>query len=377
MRPNLKLVEKQPIQLKDLQLPNEGDEETYSLHGVLAGRDLWWPALASFFIKQHSEKGATVLDASCGFGTACLESVVLGRIPVGVSTSPLAVKITNAKCQPADLTEVTMQIQLANLQRPVPINLYSDEIKPFFDLDTFRELVALRGLIDSNYSQVARYIELITLGILHGPSAGYLSVSTSAVLAPTASEQDRLNISKQQFPSYRQLAPRVLKRAALLFRDGIGSMISNTGKQGKFGLADPRNLKGLASGSIALALYALPLPGRDANEVFPGQWVREWYARVPRASEQVLTVPNWGQYIVDTLNELSRVVAANKKAILLIPSRTEKLLEKRYDEELVNFIQQNFSDIWEIESWYKVPVKSQIVRAEKTPAVYPVVLRRK
>ncbi len=347
----LKLIES-PFVRQEVSLWEEGRASSaHSLHYLLSWSEAFPPALPAHFISKYTSKGGVVLDPFCGSGTTALEAKLSGRVPLAFDSNPLAVKITRAKLNPGDLTEVTLRLQLANLKRPVDTASFNKTFSEFYDIATYRELVNLREMIYSNYDRVAGFIESIALGLLHGHSAGYFSVYTNPAASLLPESQLDLNMKRSQSPDYRAVVPRILRKTAVVLRDGIHS--SYRSDEGKCGVGDARNLTSVPDASVNLVVTAPPRP--DSVVFSNEQWLRLWFARVqaPRGIEQSSPCPGldgWLDFMNEVLFELARVVVPGGRAVFdLSETRVEKI-RVRLDEELQGLIEESLPGFWQCES---------------------------
>ncbi|NMC61862.1 MAG: site-specific DNA-methyltransferase [SAR324 cluster bacterium] len=348
----LKLIET-PFLRQESQLWSEEDlTSSHSLHYALSWPDAFPAALPEYFISKYSAKGDVILDPFSGSGTTALQSKLMGRIPLASDLHPVAVKVTRAKLAPADLTEVTLRLQLANLKRPVNVAAFNKTFSEFYDIATYRELLNLRDMINSNNDRVASFIETIALGLLHGHSAGYFSVYTNPQISLIPEEQLDLNLKRAQAPDYRAVVPRILRKTAVVLRDGISSAQRNSKLDGQCVLSDARKLDYVADSSVNLVVTQPPLPGEKLYST--DQWLRMWFARVqaPRGFEAESPIPNletWLDFMNEVLFELARVVVPGGRVVLDL---AELRLEGRkilLDEEVHKLIEEALQGFWQPE----------------------------
>ena len=63
---------------------------------------------------------------------------------------------SEAKLDSADITEVTLFMQMINLRKPVNANVYREVFSPFFDLNTYREIVNLKSALSASPDRVGK-----------------------------------------------------------------------------------------------------------------------------------------------------------------------------------------------------------------------------
>ncbi|RMG40819.1 MAG: hypothetical protein D6719_09865, partial [Candidatus Dadabacteria bacterium] len=300
----------------------------------------------------YTRKGEVVLDPFCSGGTTGLQASLMGRISYSFDGSPLACLITRAKLMPVDIAEVTLRLQQINLSRPIPADAFKPAFQPFYDLDTFREILNLRSALKNRPDRVSRFIELLVLGLLHGPSAGYLSSYTLPRVALSPREQKLLNDKRGQYPEYRAVAPRILRKCASVLRDGLPSVLGRMEAYNRVGNADPRNLSMLSAGSVNLVISAPPLPA--AEKLSRPLWLKLWFSGIsPEAIDGCVTQFNslngWLDFMNQVLLELARVVIPSGRAVLDLREIVLSSGRVRLDELLVGMIREELSRFWQPE----------------------------
>ncbi len=361
-RPALRLVESTPHYSKEAELFVSNSEESHSLHQAISFPGTYRSEISNHFIKKYSKPGDRVLDPFCGAGTSMLEAVLLGRVALASDMNPLAVRITTAKIFPADLTEVTLRLQQLSLRRPIDAKLYRG-FEQFYDLDTFRELVNLRLALNQNYDRVARFVELVTLSLLHGHTSGYFSVYTFPQIALSVAEQRQLNDRRAQTPDYRAVAPRIIRKTAAILRDGLPSIIRQLQSKGRIFESDPRDLGSIPAGSVNLVVTKPPYPFSQLAEEL---WLKNWFAGIGenshvRAAQSFDSIEQWREYMNETLLELARVVAPGGRACFQLKEVRGSGQTHYLDREIVEIVTQGLSAYWDAEC--------TLINTEKMPAL--------
>ena len=367
-RAALKLVES-PFHRHDVSLwSDESASAAHSLHGLIAWPDAFPAALPSYFINKYTAKGDVVLDPFAGSGTTPLEAKLLGRIALASDLNPVSHKIVRSKIHPGDLTEVTLRLQMANLKRPVDTAAFNRTFSEFFDIATYRELMCLRDMIASNYDRVACFIEAIAMGLLHGHSAGYFSVYTNPSMALSPEAQLDMNLKRSQRPDYRAVVPRILRKAAVVLRDGIHS--SHTKIEGRAYEADARNLNYAPDASVHMVVTAPPLPG--STVLSSDQWLRRWFGHAQTArvrNEAMLDgLENWLDFMNEVLFELARVVIPGCRVVLDLAEHKVDGRRILLDEEVQKLVEEALPGYWQCES--------ALIHRVKTPNIEGTRLRR-
>lgn len=355
-RAALRLVERPSFYVEEDELwAPDAERGAHSLHYAVSYLGQTPPEVSRFALSKFSRRGDVVVDPFMGGGTHMLEAMLHGRIACGSDANPMMVRLVRAKVQPADITEVTLRLQLLNLRRPVSIEEYRHGFSSFFDIDTFREIVGLRNYLREHDDRVSRFLELLGLGLLHGHSAGFLSVYSLPHMSVSPDEQERLNRKRQQSPEYRAVVPRLLRRAAMLLRDGVPSVLGQQERQSRLAVRDARDLSYLQSGAASLVLTSPPMPGDRSPSL--DHWMRLWFSGIDPAAvrgavwtEDLNARDEWRGFMNESLLELARVTRASARAVLClreVPVGPGKVW--RPDEDLRSLVEQELSRYWDAE----------------------------
>lgn len=351
--PALRLIEGGP-QFEEVLPPHlsDSDSEEHSLHRAVPFPEAGSPGLYGYLIRKYSESGSTVLDPFCGAGTVTLQAALTGRIAFGADVDPLCTFISSAKLAPADLAEVTLRLQRVNHNRPVDLRGYSESMQHFFHIDTYRELLGLRGALENNPDRVSRFIELIVLGILHGQTSNCLSAATMATLAFTPDQQAKFNLERRQTPEARKIIPRILSRAAFIGRDGGFSVLEKLSTHHRVVERDARDLGCFSSGSVDLVITAPPLPVATDSRV--GLWLKRWYVGVDEAKLSQKTpsfggIRDWTIFMNEFLIESARLV--RRRGRIALDLREVRLGSKSHqlDEVVEEMVKVELSKYYEVE----------------------------
>ncbi|MBX7138999.1 MAG: hypothetical protein K1X83_13580 [Oligoflexia bacterium] len=349
MRTALKVVES-AFQECVIELPQDG--EAHSLHGAVPYPLSIRHPICAHFIDRYSRKGGTVLDPFCGSGATPLETNLRGRVAFFSDRSSFAVKLARSKIEASDITEVTLRLQQYNLRRPINVKSFDQLFAPFYDLNTFREIVNLRSAIQAQYDRTARFMELLAIGLLHGHSAGYFSVYSLPQVSLTPQDQVGLNIKRNQSPDYRAVAPRLLRKACSVLRDGIPSILRHVEIKNRYAACDARNLSYVTSSSVDLCVTAPPGPlYRDPASQM---WLRLWFAGVTEGSLgepgfEYGDVPSWRDFMNEWLLELARVTRSSGRAVLELSDVSLGGKPLRVDRELLALVNEQLGRYWEPE----------------------------
>jgi hypothetical protein len=322
----------------------------HSLQRAFAASSPWNPTVLRHVIDRFSSRGDIVTDPWAITGHSGFEAALLGRHFVGSSPDTGDVHCARARLHPADIAEVALRLQLVNLKRPVDVRGFASPMNLFFDVDTFCELVNLRTALRSREDRVDRFVQFVVATILHGHTVAHLSAYTSPTVALSPEAQAQLNRKRNEVPSYRAVAPRILKRAAHLLQEGIPSALQNGNGIHSVVQADVRNLNHLHTNSTTLALLAPEQPGFLDHA--PTSWLRSWWLGIEGrngSGQQFSSLESWQEYASEVLVESARVVKRGGRAVVRVGSGRLGNTPVRYRTQLECVLNQGLQSFWSIE----------------------------
>jgi hypothetical protein len=351
----LKLINCAQFQREEGLFWTADEKDAHTLHFAVSLPDSFSPTLARYFIHRYTGKKDTVLDPFCGRGTTPLEAVLMERRALASDVNPIFSRVAAAKLDPVDLVDAAMFLQGVNFSRPVSLEGYNECFSAFFDPDTYREIVNLKSAIAVKYDSAARFVEMITLSILHGHTAGYLSSYALPQVSVSPDHQRAMNDRRGQSPEYRSVAPRVLKKVGLVMRDGDKQRIRDYSESGAIRQADARNLSHIPSSSVNLVLAAPPRPNSRAGLM--DQWLRGWFCGLTTKDQKACMdysfasgeIANWCDFMNSVMFELARVVKSGGYAAFELGSELD-CSEYRLDEVFKDLIEMSLSSYWEADT---------------------------
>jgi hypothetical protein len=312
-RPQLRLVEDAPPYVEELSALSG---QTHSLHDLDIEPTRLHPLLARALIERFSARGEVVLDPAARFGTAALEALLAGREGRAAETHPVMASVCGAKISPSDIAEVALMCQSLGMRRPVGLESFREHFSAHYDVETYRELVTLRGMLGDSQARIDNTVRAIALSLMHGPSAGYFSVAAPLGHALSTDEQHAFNVHRRQKPDYRSVLPRLLKRAAGTTRDGMPSFALRARRKTVATLInDPRRLEGVETASVDLVITEPTLPVQ-AVAVGDRSWLRSWFVNSP--ARRALSTQSWLTLMNESLLEWARVLKPNHRAVLVL-----------------------------------------------------------
>jgi len=344
----LKLVQapqfNEHVNIDPAGLPRDG----HSLGSSFSYSNLWQSSVVRHLVDRFSTAGDLVLDGSCSTGVAGVDCVLMGRNFQGCASDAALVKLARARLQPADIAEVVLRLQFINFKRPVDVREFKPPFSLYFDVDTFCELINLRGVVRDGASHVDRYIELIVASILHGHTVAHLSGYSSPHAGLAPAEQAMMNRKRGEVPSYRAVSPRVIKKSAVLLRDGVPSVFQSKDVERSIFLAPPNDMAPVRTGSVQLALLCPEQPGLFE----PGlrSWLRDWWLGVEGArTESAITSQSvWKGYLNESLLETARVVRRGGRAVVRVGRGRVGAKPTNYREELTPVL-EDLKRYWSVE----------------------------
>ena len=362
-RAALRVVDFPREELRELDLTNEpcAQGEGHSLHQLLTLPNTVRAELAAFLIERYSRGNDIVLDPFGRAGSVALEAALRGRVAYLADRDPLAIECTRAKVEPADLADITIFLQQTNLRRPIDSGAYQPCFRPFYDLETFREIVNLKSACAATPGITTRFARVVAMSILHGHSAGYLSAYSMPQVALLPEEQEELNCKRAQSPDTRPVTARIIKRAAAAIRDGDVMLLSKIAGRHRIHCCDARDLKFIPTPSVQLVITTPPLPQVAASE--GSQWLRRWFMGIPtdEVGASISSVSGWCEFMNESLLELARAVRRHGVCALVLPDiRLERGKQVSLEDRAVEVVSRDLSRYWSIETRYEL--KSQAVQ---------------
>ena len=197
------------------ELNFHGENSRYASHDLHAFAAKFPPQLPRAFIRGMTSPGDVVLDPMMGSGTSIVESLLEGRIGIGLDIDPLALLLTQVKTTPMNIddlqsagSEVISQANILLSEKSLIENhltsVYEAHTKEFLNywfLETTQyELAALILAIQQvDNSSFRRFLELIFSSIIITKSGG---VSKARDLAHSRPHLDKNKIPKNAIEQF-------------------------------------------------------------------------------------------------------------------------------------------------------------------------------
>lgn len=317
------------MQSSSLNWKNEPRSNSSHLHSICSYMAMFPPALPRHFISKYSNEGELVLDPFSGRGTTVLEACLMNRIGIGNDKNPLAYTLTKAKSNIPQKGRIISRIeQLRNKFDSESINIKNEEgnIKMIFSDSTLKQLAFLKNNLNWRRSNVDAFITSMILGILHGNSEGFLSLSMPNTFSMSPNYVKNFikehNLQKPKRDVFNLLNKK-------LMRCYISPL-----KKGKVYSQDVRRMTKIKSFSIDLIVTSPPY----TRVIRYGQfnWIRLWF--LDKEAKEVdkklffsQSMPKYCDFMMESLSEMKRVLKPEGKAVLIIGDVNNRITKKPYN----------------------------------------------
>jgi len=305
------------------------------LHQLCSYMAMFPPSLPRHFIKKYSKEGDKVLDIFSGRGTTILESCLQNRIGIGNDLNPLAFVLTKAKSNVPKKQAIVrrikeLEVEFSKKIDKIDISSEESKIRIIFSDYTLRQLVFLKNNLEWKKNNIDNFITSLLLGIIHGRSLGYLSLSMPNTFS-MAPNYIRGFIEKHGLTKPKRNAFDLLikKLDRCYYRPNV---------KGKVYRQDARNISRIKSSSIDLIITSPPY----TRVIKYGQfnWIRLWFLgedckEVDKNLFFSQSLDKYCQFMTEVLFESFRILKPGAKAVLVIGD-----VKKRENEEIINLAEE-------------------------------------
>ncbi|MBU3905183.1 MAG: DNA adenine methylase [Nanoarchaeota archaeon] len=283
--------------------------QKHSLHHITPYQASFAPQIPEFFIKNYSTRGNKVLDPFAGRGTTILEANISGRIGIGFDISPLAIQIAKAKLKNITYEEIEKRLYEIDFSKEI-LNGY-DEFKYIYHHKTYSQIMNLKKQLGNNRTDT--FIKAIILCRLHGHSPSFFSVFTFNVISPSAKAIRKMSERHHSKPEFRDVVPRILKKAKTVLRDSIIEQ-----KESYVKIANSNKLP-LKNNSIDMIITSPPFLA--AINYIDDNWLRFWFLgyekeNLRKTLIQTNNMEDYKKFIKSSMNEMHRVLKSKKYCII-------------------------------------------------------------
>lgn len=294
-------------------LPKNMNNKLHSLCSYMA---MFPPSVPNFFIKKYSNENDVVLDPFSGRGTTVLEACLLNRKAIGNDKNKLAYILTKAKSDVPQKGRILSRISKLETEfRPDNINIdnVESDIRMIFSDFTIKQLVYLRAKLNWKTSNVDAFITAMILGVLHGNSELYLSLSmpntfsmSSNYIKNYISRNKLTRPERNAFDSLRKKLERCYQRPI-----SKGTALNK----------DARTMTKVKRSSVDLIVTSPPY----MKVIRYGQfnWIRLWFLNEKgnETDKRLFITESMIRYklfMSETLNEMKRVLKPKGRAVLVL-----------------------------------------------------------
>lgn len=297
--------------------------QMHSIHYAVSYRASFKPELPNYFIQRYCSdpQRDIVLDPFGGRGTTILQANIRGYAGISNDVNPLSERIACPKCSPVMLAEIEDVLDLIDLKIDIDSIGY-ERFAPFYDFDTYREIVALKHYLADHRSDADRFIEMIALSRLHGHSQGFFSVYSFPQISVPTSAQTRINLQRNQTPEYRPIKPRILKKAKRVLKDFSADdvrLLRESSGRNMFTCHDSRDMSSIESGSVALIITSPPF--LNVADYIQDNWIEFWFLGIdqqPLRNQivQTMDLAIWSEFMRESIREMFRVLRPGGTAVI-------------------------------------------------------------
>jgi len=310
--------------------------QMHSIHYAVSYRASFKPELPSYLIRRYCSDPLRdiVLDPFGGRGTTILEANVLGYAGISNDVNPLSERIARPKTRPVPLSELKAALDRLDLEAEVDLSDY-ERFAPFYHIDTYREILALKNHLSAHRSDADCFIEMIALSRLHGHSDGFFSVYSFPQISVSPAAQARINEQREQRPEYRPIKPRILRKARRVLADFSSAELQRLREVAAgnlFTCEDSRRMSSVPDGVAALIVTSPPF--LNMADYIQDNWLEFWFAGIDPEPlrEQIVRTDNlytWGEFVRESMREMLRVLRPGGVAVIEVG-------EVRYQGRTVN-----------------------------------------
>ena len=235
------------------------------------------------FVKKHlaaSQHEGVVFDPFCGRGTTMFQALLQGRMAAGCDTNPVAVCVSQAKCDAPEEAEAMARVEelRTGCHEPDDGN-WCGALKGFFDLcfhtATLLQIRYLRSVLEWRDRKADRFLAALCLGALHGESHRSPNCFSNRMPRTISTKPDysvRWWTKRGDKPPHRDVFEILERMVGYRFRsrppDGVADVVQGDARQA--GEAFPQ-LAGRVTDVITSPPYI------DTTNYREDQWLRLWF----------------------------------------------------------------------------------------------------
>lgn len=299
------------------------------LHSICSYMAMFPANLPHFFIEKYSKEGETVLDPFSGRGTTVLEACLMNREGIGNDKNILAYVLTKAKADIPQKGRIISRINKLEKEfnpRRISLKNVNLNIRMIFSDFTLKQLLFLKDKLKWRKSNVDAFITSMILGILHGNSEGFLSLSMPNTFSMSP------NYIKNFIKKHKLKRPR--RNSFELLKRKLDRCYQKSSKKGMVFNQDVTKMTKIRDDSVDLIITSPPY----TRVIRYGQfnWIRLWFlGKTGKETDRKLfftqSIDKYCRFMFDTLTEFKRVLKSQKKLILIIGDVNDRATKKPYN----------------------------------------------
>ncbi len=323
------MLDDQALISQEWKNPDSGSHS--KLHTMCSYMAMFPPSVPSHFIEKYTDQNDVVLDPFSGRGTTPLEACMHNRMGIGNDRNPLAYVLTFAKVMTPSLGRINstidaLQSEYESAESGIDISSEDWFIRMLFSNYTLRQLLFLKENLNWETQNIDAFVTAMTLGILHGGSEGYLSVSMPNTFSMSP------NYVQNYIRTHGLVKPK--RDIFELLRKKVGRCYDKPPARGKAYRSDARSLSKIKSDSVRLLMTSPPYTRVIRYGAF--NWIRLWFLgkNAKEVDKKLLcsqSLPVYKEFMTGVLEESMRVLRSDGTAVFVIGD-----VRKRENEEIIN-----------------------------------------
>lgn len=297
------------------------------------------PAIPSYYIKKYTDEKDVVLDPFSGRGTTPLEACMQKRIGIGNDRNPLAYVLTFSKISTPTIGRIKSKLNklrssYEKAREGIDISSEEWKIRMLFDDETLRQLLFLKGKLGWEQQNVDAFITAMILGILHGNSDGYLSISMPNTFSMSP------NYVQNYIKTHNLVKPQ--RNVFDLLEKKLVRCYDKPPVRGRAYRSDARSLSKIRSNSVRLLMTSPPYTRVIRYGAF--NWIRLWFLgkNDKEVDKKLLcsqSLPIYKEFMTGVLEETRRVLRSDGTAVFVIGDVRDR--ESEEIENLADYVWKN------------------------------------
>jgi DNA modification methylase len=293
--------------------------QAHKIHYTISYRAAFKPELPSFFIQEFlKKKKSVVLDPFGGRGTTVIQANLEGHIGIHNDINPLSIFLAESRKIIPNLEKIEKILSKIDLKSNHPEDPRQEELLNFYHKDTLKEILNLQKIFESDKSPEMKYIYLTALSRLHGHSTGFFSVYTFPQLSISPQAQKKNNERRGEFPEYREIKSRILKKMKVDLSDPLPPFYHEFSKHNKYLQGKSSDMKSVETSTVDLIVTSPPF--LDKVDYLTDNWLKSWFLKIGKDKQGGVTIlhtkEQWKKFIQETLVACERVMKKNAYLVM-------------------------------------------------------------